>query len=275
MIEDFKTVVWKEWREHILQYGSVVKWLLSMALLVGTVGIFLPLQFGRTAVDSVFLLTWIWMPLLVITNSVADAIAGERERHTLETLLASRLRDSAILLGKIAVPVLQSWAAMIVAAVLAVVTVNVAHGEGHLIMYPGSVLFGIMVIPLVAGLLIAGIGVFASTHAATVRQAYQRMIIPLFAIVLLPSLGISLLPRDMLASFYSPEFAENGLGGALVVMMLVIAGWTQSCSRWRSGGSSEHASSRAERRLPGRAGAHTQGTLIWQCPCRDSPFITR
>jgi hypothetical protein len=71
MIEDFKTVVWKEWREHILQYGSVVKWLLSMALLIGVVGIFLPLQFGRTAVDSVFLLTWMWMPLLVITNQPA------------------------------------------------------------------------------------------------------------------------------------------------------------------------------------------------------------
>lgn len=162
MIEDFKTVVWKEWREHILQYGSVVKWLLSMALLVGTVGIFLPLQFGRTAVDSVFLLTWIWMPLLVTTSSVADAIAGERERHTPETLLASRLPDRAILLGKIAVPVLQSWVAMLIAAVLALITVNLAHSDGQdgqFIMYPGPVLFGIVVIPLLAGLLIGGIGV--------------------------------------------------------------------------------------------------------------------
>lgn len=50
------------------------------------------------------------------------------------------------------------------------------------------------------------------------------MIIPLFAIVLLPSLGISLLPRDALASFYSPDFAANSLGGALSIVALVVLG---------------------------------------------------
>lgn len=47
------------------------------------------------------------------------------------------------------------------------------------------------------------------------------MIIPLFAIVLLPSLGIMLLPRDALTSFYSPDFAENSLV-ALAIMALVV-----------------------------------------------------
>ena len=32
---------------------------------------------------------------------IADGIPGERERHTLETLLASRLSDRSILLGKV------------------------------------------------------------------------------------------------------------------------------------------------------------------------------
>src|SRR5690349_13779533 len=98
MINDFKAILWKEWHEHILQYGSLTKWLLNMAMLVGLIGIFLPLQFGRTAVESVTLLFWLWIPLLTVTSSITDSIAGERERHTLETLLASRLSDSAILL---------------------------------------------------------------------------------------------------------------------------------------------------------------------------------
>ena len=34
---------------------------------------------------------WMWFSLLLVINVVADSFAGERERHTLETLLASRL----------------------------------------------------------------------------------------------------------------------------------------------------------------------------------------
>jgi ABC-2 type transport system permease protein len=221
---DFKTALWKEWREQILQYGSFARWLISMAVLVGLLGIFLPLQLGRDAVESVTLLFWLWIPLLTIINSIADAIAGERERHTLETLLASRLPDTAILSSKIAVPILQSWLVMLIAAVLAFITVNLTRGEGELIMYPTAVIFGIVALPLLAGLLIAGMGTLVSSHAATVRQAYQRMVIPLFVLVLIPSLGISLLPGDTLAVLYSPEFAQNNLGGVMLSLALVLLG---------------------------------------------------
>jgi ABC-2 type transport system permease protein len=40
---------------------------------------------------------------------LGDAIAGERERHTLETLLASRISDRAILLGKVIVTTGYAW----------------------------------------------------------------------------------------------------------------------------------------------------------------------
>jgi ABC-type Na+ efflux pump permease subunit len=40
---------------------------------------------------------------------ITDSIAGERERQTLETLLASRLPDRAILLGKVAAITLLGW----------------------------------------------------------------------------------------------------------------------------------------------------------------------
>lgn len=224
MINDVKVVVWKEWREHILQYGSVTKWLLSSLMLVGLIGIFLPLQFGRTAVESVSLLFWMWIPLLIIINSMADSIAGERERHSLETLLASRLPDRAILLGKIAVPVFQSWLGMLIGAVLALITVNLTKSEGQLIMYPAPVAFGIVAIPLAGGLLVAGIGVIASAHAATVRQAYQRIVIPIFGVIIVLGIAQSLLPSSMLANLYSPEFAQNGAGWFILVTTLFMAG---------------------------------------------------
>jgi hypothetical protein len=89
-------------------------------------------------------------------------------------------------------------------------------------MYPPPVAFGIVVIPLLAAIFIAALGVVASTHAATVRQAYQRIAIPMFIIVMLPSLGISMLPGDALASLYSLEFAESALATAVIVTALVL-----------------------------------------------------
>jgi ABC-2 type transport system permease protein len=223
MTNDFNAVLWKEWRENILQYGSVRRWLLNMLLLIGVIGIFMPLQFGRMTIESLFLLMWIWMPMLNVVTLIADSIAGERERHTLETLLASRLPDQAIVLGKITVIVVQSWLVMLASAVLALVTVNLFKREGpELILYPAPVAFGILVLPLLLGVLVAGVGVLASMHAATVRQAYQRMAILLVAVVVVPSLGLSMLPQDFITSLYSADFAQNKLGSILVISAVVL-----------------------------------------------------
>ena len=52
---------------------------------------------------------------MMVSSLVADSFAGERERHTLETLLASRLPDRAILAGKLLVPVAVAWGAALLA----------------------------------------------------------------------------------------------------------------------------------------------------------------
>lgn len=222
MVSDFQTVLWKEWRESILQYGSIKKWLLNMVLIVGVLGILLPLQLGAVMVESVSMLMWMWMPLLLIINAVADTIAGERERHTLETLLASRLSDRAIVLGKMVVPIFQAWVIVQLSAILAVITANIASTENRLIMYPTPVVIGIVLFPILAGALISEIGILASTHAKTVRQAYQRMIIPLMAIVVIPSLLISVLPQPILRQLYSPTFAQEQMGIPLLVLFISL-----------------------------------------------------
>jgi ABC-2 type transport system permease protein len=223
MINDFKAVLWKEWRETILQYGSTRRWLLNMLMLIGVIGIFMPLQFGRMMIESLFLLMWMWMPLLNVITLIADSIAGERERHTLETLLASCLSDQAIVLGKITVIIVQSWLVMLAGALLALVTVNLFKRDSpELLLYPMPVAFGILVLPLLLGGLVAGIGTIASMRATTVRQAYQRMAIPLVAVVLVPSLGLSILPPDLVNRFYSVEFAQTNLGKILVIVAVAL-----------------------------------------------------
>lgn len=222
MVSDFKAVLWKEWRESLLQYGSIRKWLVNMAFIVVVLGIILPLQMGAMVVESVSMLMWMWMPLLLIINAIADSIAGERERHTLETLLASRLSDRAIVLGKMVVPIVQSWLIVQVSAILAVITVSIASGAGRLVVYPTPVFIAIVIFPLLGGMLIAEIGVFASTHAKTVRQAYQRMAIPLVLMVMIPSMLFLLLPQHIISQLYSPTFAQEQLGMPLLVIFTAL-----------------------------------------------------
>jgi ABC-2 type transport system permease protein len=221
-MNDLKAVIWKEWRENLLQHGSVRRWFLTNLLLAGLIGVFLPLQFGRTTIDSMFLLLWIWMPLLNVIASVADTFAGERERHTLETLLASRLPDRAIVIGKVFVVVGQAWGVMMIGALLALLTVNLFKNEGELVFFPAAVAFGLVFLSLLGSIFIAAIGVGVSMRAATVRQAYQRIAIPLFLIVVVPGLAMSLLPGNMLAYLYSPEFAQNSLGVFVLALALAL-----------------------------------------------------
>ena len=109
MITDIWTVMLKEWREYLAGASGSGgsgrgRGVVGVLLIIGPISIFLPLQLGRelftTAapliVDSLFL------PYLILQTIVADSFAGERERHTLETLLASRLSDRAILFGNLA-----------------------------------------------------------------------------------------------------------------------------------------------------------------------------
>ena len=110
MIADLWTVMWKEWKELFVQRGSMRGGLLRLVIVIGVLGIVPPLQAGREWVDSPMVLAFAgWMPLLLVTSVVADSFAGERERHTLETLLASRLPDRAILFGKVGTAVSYGW----------------------------------------------------------------------------------------------------------------------------------------------------------------------
>ena len=100
MNADLGAVFWKEWKEILLQRTAGGGGLRPL-LVVAVIGVLLPYQMGPEryfGIRPILILTLV--ALASISAVVADAFAGERERHTLETLLASRLPDSAILFGK-------------------------------------------------------------------------------------------------------------------------------------------------------------------------------
>jgi ABC-2 type transport system permease protein len=106
---------------------------------------------------------------------VADAFAGERERHTLETLLATRLPDAAILLGKILTIQAYAWALTLGMLVVAVVTANIVAASSTLVVLSPILALGALLTSLLASGMAACAGVLVSLRSPTTRHAQQRL----------------------------------------------------------------------------------------------------
>jgi ABC-2 type transport system permease protein len=225
VIADVYTVMWKEWKELLLQRGSLRAGLFRVVLVAGAFGILLPAQMGQSWIDSPLqLLNWAWVPIFLVTSLVADAFAGERERHTLETLLASRLSDRSILFGKAAAAVAYAWALTLLTLLAGVVTVNLVAGSGGLLLIPAPMLVGGVILSLLTAGLAAGIGILVSLRASTVRQAQQTLSIATMVLLFVPLFALPALPpewRDSLVSGLSGSGIVGILlgGGAILVIL--------------------------------------------------------
>jgi len=223
MITDILTLIWKE-RKALLRpqggrFQSGMMWL-TPALLA----ILLPLQIGEAFLSTAFvlILTFI-VPIVIIAVTIPNSFAGERERHTLETLLASRLPDRAILFGKLVLPVLFAWTVLGIAQILALVVFNVAYWNGSLQVHPPTLLLGIIGLGLMLPLVAAEIGVFISLRAATVQSATQALFMVLFVpIIVLQIVGAVVIGtgRDRIQRILDTLEILNWT----VVLILLLAG---------------------------------------------------
>jgi ABC-2 type transport system permease protein len=160
----------------------------------------------------------------MVISLVADSIAGERERHTLETLLASRVKDQAILLGKILASVLYGWGLYIISLLVAAVTVNATNGGQPWHFYPLGFFAAAAALSLLSCVLICSVGVFVSLRASTARIAQQRLSLFMMALVFIPVILLQFLPKSSLSVI---EFALDALdlqkvmwiGGIILVVL--------------------------------------------------------
>lgn len=224
MLSDIFTIVWKESQEIVhgsSRAGSVAR--LAFPLALG--GIFMPWRLGPAYVagPAAFLgLLWI-LPMVAVSLTV-DAVAGERERYTLESLLATRLSDDAILFGKMTASVLYGWGMMIAALVLGLVTVNLTHGRGTLLIFSPASAATLAIFSLLTSVLVCGVAVLASVRAATVRQAAQTFGYAFTAVVFGTIFGLQALPapwefalRQMLAG---ERLVRTGVAAGLMLVAL-------------------------------------------------------
>jgi len=220
MIPDAVTVAWKDLKEIFSQGGGGWRGNLRLFIFLGVFGIYLPAMTGPDWVKTPLTLAyWAWVPFFLVTGLVADAFAGERERHTLETLLASRLSDVAILLGKVGAAVAYGWGLTLATLVMGVVTLNVANWGQGLIMYPAIIFIAAVVLSLLTALLSAGVGVLVSLRAATVRQAAQTMSVATLLLLFVPMLTLRLLPQDIQLRLLQ---SVSGVGMTTVVIVAVL-----------------------------------------------------
>jgi ABC-2 type transport system permease protein len=198
MLYDMISILRKDLKEIFIQRGSLRGGLSNVLIVLAIVGVLFPLQFGGEWLSSpVSLISAAWLPLFMAMGLVADAFAGERERHTLETLLASRLSDQAILFGKMGAACVYGLGLAIAGMLLGALTANIQNpGAGF---YPAASFLGSFVFGLLGTLLVTGLGVLISLRADSVRQAYQRMSLGFLVLWLPLIVGPQVLPEAWLA----------------------------------------------------------------------------
>ena len=190
MITDMITMLWKEIKVQFRGKAARTSYTRQLLAPIILAGVF-PITWGADwVVEFPPLLIAALTPALIAGVMIPDSFAGERERHTLDTLLASRLPDRAILFGKMLLPVLAGWGAALAFNTLSLIVVNLFHADGSFLFYSPTIGSGILVLSFLSATLMAGGGVITSLSAATPQEAAQR----LMTFILVPAMALQILP---------------------------------------------------------------------------------
>ena len=224
-MNDIMTIVGKELKEFWKARGSLRSRLISFAPLLLVFGIYLPLQQREiwTAAPAVSGIWFMMLPLVLAGGTAADSFAGERERHTLETLLATRLSDRDIFVGKVLATVIYCAGIVWSSALLGLIALNVTKGARPFFMYSPSVLALITVGTILISLLMTGVGVLVSLKAASVRAAAQIFSVITLALFMGGPLLLQALPesaKEAVARIFSTgSLTTLGIAAGLVILV--------------------------------------------------------
>jgi ABC-2 type transport system permease protein len=174
-MRDVLAVLEKELREIIGDRQSRRGGFVQAIVIVGVMGVLYPAstpQFWRSA-HPLAIVYYAFFPGVLAVTVAADAFAGERERKTLETLLATPLGEWAILVGKSAAAVVWSLTVTAVAFVCAIVTVNVVTRQGGLFLPAPVLVAGTLGGALASSSLLTGVAILLSMRVPVARSAQQ------------------------------------------------------------------------------------------------------
>lgn len=222
MIPDVAAVVWKERKAVLRQPGSRIRVLFTIGAPIGVFALYWPLSGGPDwvrGIDSLFIA--VFVPMIVAMITTPDSFAGEKERRTLSTLLASRLSDRAILFGKVVFNVVLAWGFALVTLLISLVVVNVANSGGGLLMLTPLLLTADLLISFLVAVLAVSVGVVISLRSVTVQQAQQTVAAVLFSVPLV--LGPILLLVASKWPEWGPRELLSGADPAVVLLGATLA----------------------------------------------------
>lgn len=241
MIADIRTVVWKEWRS--IWGGRARRQILLTGGMLSVWAVIFPIQMGeRFVTDPVMMgVQAIILPMVVAGIVVPDAIAGERERHTLRTLLASRLPDRSILFGKLGFAVVLGWAGSPFLLAIALVVTNLVASDRAPLFYDPAMLVGALLLAFLVALFTGAIGIFVSMRAATAQEAQQMTIMGVMVPGMVLGVGATLLfvqrelARQVIDWLGSAEAGYLFVGIVIVIAVVDVALVIAADRRFRRG----------------------------------------
>lgn len=224
MINHIHAMIWKEWKEMLWQRDRSRMDAILRATVTVVVFAILVWRVGLAFVDrpSLLLLPAFILVFCVIAI-VADSFAGERERHTLETLLASQLSDDAILFGKIGSAVLLVWGLMFLMLVLGLAEINLVRSAGGILILPLHRVVSVLGFTFLFCLFISCVGVFVSLRTSTVRQAMQVLNIG-FMVLGFAGLYASIsLPQEWRTTITEAMTGSNSIRTEMIAALALLA----------------------------------------------------
>ncbi|HEY8041967.1 MAG TPA: ABC transporter permease subunit [Polyangiaceae bacterium] len=221
-MSDVVTVLRKELLEVVGERYSRRGGMVQSIVSVLALGVLLPLGTVRAWVDAspIAILYFAFLPGVLAVTVAADAFAGERERRTLETLLATPLGEWPILLGKAAAALAFAMAVAAFALACAVVTVNVAAAPPSVFLPAPSLVAGALGGALASASLSTGVAILMSMKIPVARSAQQMTALlnmVLFGAIAAAwgALGLPLTWRNV--------FAAEGILLGLAAIVFVVA----------------------------------------------------
>lgn len=219
MDSDILLVAGKELRELVASRSLKILFL-QVGFLVVVFGLLIPYSQGPYWVEETYFLSFhiVFVPLLVTFPFVADCFAGERERKTMETVLATRLNERALFLGKTLSVFAFSYIQVVMVVLAGLVALNlycrIEMGMEALFLYSGPTTCAMFLISGAVVVLGTGLGVLISLRSESVRSA-QRVAGVINLVLFLPLffgfLAFRLSWASVLITFFSVLFAAGGV----------------------------------------------------------------
>jgi ABC-2 type transport system permease protein len=162
-----------------------------------------------------------------VIHSSVDTIAGERERHTLETLLATPIRESEIIAGKILGAVTMGLSFGVVPLVIGIVVLNLrgllTTTDFELLLPAGYLLWGLPLLAVTLPTAMCSIGILVSLFSSSLRNAMQAYSFALVGIMIVGSVSTVLLPQDIMVAIDSWAREYPGAGWFVLINAGLIA----------------------------------------------------